>query len=240
MSLLLQAALRYQEGSWAHRQSQEAIARMANRGGGDLVVQEQDPFGKHVIREKAARGTWRPPPGWVESQHPMARYQVPSVSLGRAKWNPSELGASIFHANRATSLIQDTELPKVWQSGARAAKAAELSTATVQVMGVPLQLFPRMTASRALVWGTVLAGWGVGAIAATALRTMGVRDLDDLKVRVPEALAPATERLQSIAEKARPSAKEAGTAVLGHTPDGAAAAVASGVRRHLRSSVSAA
>ena len=239
-STFLSSALNYQEGSWAHTQTMDALNKIRAKHG--LVLSTPQPttsnelerIAKVVVRNKVPAREWRPPPGWLESQNPFAKFQPPAVSLGSLKYNTTEAGASIFHANKGTELITQTELPKVWQGNMRAKRAMEagMQGEVVTLMGKPLRLFPNMTASRALLWGTVIASWFVGATAATAAKSLGVRSVDDIRTRVPQAIAPAASSLRSAAVKVLPT-KEAGTEAFGYTNESTTAALASSVRRRL-------
>lgn len=67
---------------------------------------------------------------------------------------------------------------------------------------------PSRAASRALVWGTILAAWGTSAVVIRSAKAMGISSLSDVRDKCNDVMYPVAERIyhkfEPVREKARP------------------------------------
>ena len=60
-----------------------------------------------------------------------------------------------------------------------------------------LRVLPEMTPGRALMWGTIVALWGTGALVASTAKYLGIESMQDVPGRMKEVLSPLGEGLKS-------------------------------------------
>ena len=81
-------------------------------------------------------------------------------------------GASIFSVADGKKLAQTPpKLPSQWELN-RQRKIAKAAVDSRVVSGI--RLMPEYTPGRAMLWGTILAMWGTGALVATAARGLDI------------------------------------------------------------------
>jgi hypothetical protein len=59
------------------------------------------------------------------------------------------------------------------------------------------RVLPEMTPGRALMWGTIVAVWGTGALVMSTARYLGIEELRDVPGRMKDVLSPLGESLKS-------------------------------------------
>lgn len=115
-----------------------------------------------------------------------ARLGTSKVSLGRARWGSD--GASIFSVQDGKRLAQTPpKLPTPWELN-RARKIADASVDARVVSGI--RLMPEYTPARAMLWGSILALWGTGALVATAARSLDIHSKEEAGAKLREAIVP--------------------------------------------------
>lgn len=70
---------------------------------------------------------------------------------------------------------------------------AALETPTV----AGYRLLPEFTPGRAMMWGTILAMWGTGALVATAMKTLDIHGVADASSKIKPLFEPMVEYLRS-------------------------------------------
>jgi hypothetical protein len=115
-----------------------------------------------------------------------ARLGTTKVSLGRARWNTD--GASIFSVQDGKRLAQTpVKEPTAWELN-RMRKISKAAVDTRVVQGI--RLMPEYTPARALLWGSILALWGTGAIVATVARRLEIHESQEASEKLREVLTP--------------------------------------------------
>lgn len=178
------------------------------------------------------------------------------VSLGRAKWEapavpgeaaataaaeaaaPGSTRASIFSVADGRRLAQEPVRHLTAFEAARAARVADAAVDARTLAG--LQLLPRFTPGRALLWGSILAAWGTAAAAVGAGRAVGAQRLEDLPAALRARLAPLAESLRARAAPAREALAPAFFAGAGDGTPGEAAAGATALAKKLKGRLSSA
>lgn len=120
-----------------------------------------------------------------------------SLSVGRGKWasgNASVEGTSIFNLRKGLELANGSELPK--HVNVRPIKMAQPET--VKILGRNLRLMPDYTPGRALLWGSILAMWGTGAILLRTSRSLDINSISDVKDKMNNLIAPKVARIPEI------------------------------------------
>lgn len=122
----------------------------------------------------------------MSSTESWARLGTAKVSLGRARWNAD--GASIFSVNDGKRLAQTpVREPTAWELN----RARKISSAAVDKRVVSgIRLMPEYTPARAMLWGSILALWGTGALVATAARRLDIHSTEDASEKLRDALTP--------------------------------------------------
>jgi hypothetical protein len=121
------------------------------------------------------------------------------VSLGRARWtHDGGAHASIFSVADGKRLAAEPARHATAWEAARAARVARAAVETPVVAG--MRLMPTYTPGRALLWGSVLAAWGTGALAASAARSFGIREPADVGPALEPHLAPLAAAVAAVLE----------------------------------------
>jgi hypothetical protein len=136
-----------------------------------------------------------------------AKWEAPAVAGGEAAAAAAEAAApgstraSIFSVADGRRLAQE---PVRHLTAFEAARAARVSEAAVDARTLAgLQLLPRFTPGRALLWGSILAAWCTAGAAVAAGRSLGARTLEDLPTAMRATLAPVVGALRARAGPAR-------------------------------------
>lgn len=125
------------------------------------------------------------------------------VSLGRARWTVSD--ASIFSVADGKRLAQTpVRVPTAFEA-ARMGKINKAALDTPLVSGY--RLLPQFTPGRALLWGTILAMWGTGAVVVTAARRLDITKMEEAKGKIEAALLPYVDALAGYFEPLQGSLK---------------------------------
>lgn len=136
------------------------------------------------------------------------------VSLGRARWtHDGGSGASIFSVADGRKLASEPARHATAWEAARAARVARASIETPLLAGV--RVMPVYSPGRALLWGTVLAAWGTGAIVASTARSLEIREAGDVGRVLTPRLAPLAAAVASIVEPWRGSLSVASSSTAG-------------------------
>lgn len=115
------------------------------------------------------------------------------VSLGRAKWTSD--GGSIFSVADGKRLAQ-TPLPNAtYYESLRMNKIERAAMESPTMAGY--RLLPKFTPGRAMLWGSVLAVWGVAAAVATTARQLDIHTAEEAPSRMRVLFRPVAEGLQS-------------------------------------------
>lgn len=118
-----------------------------------------------------------------------ARLGTSKVSLGRAKWSAD--GASIFSVADGKKLAQTPpKLPTQWELN-RQRKIAQAAVDSRVVSGI--RLMPEYTPARAMLWGTIIALWGTGAIFTSAARGLDIHNAEEASGKLQSALQPVID-----------------------------------------------
>ena len=69
------------------------------------------------------------------------------------------------------------------------------------------ELTPRLAASRAVFWGSVLAVWAVGGLTLKAAKALHIDSVADIKGKVGNAMEPVAARLSAVMDPYRESVR---------------------------------
>lgn len=116
------------------------------------------------------------------------------VSMGRARWATTD-NTSIFSIAEGKKLASTPAEATTRYSQIRAEKIQRAQLATPTLRGV--RLLPTFTPGRALLWGSVLAMWGTGALVASAAKQLRIGSLEDTGDVLRETMRPLAEGIRA-------------------------------------------
>lgn len=122
-----------------------------------------------------------------------------NISLGRGRWVSDE--TSIFSVADGKRMASTPAPPGTVYEGLRMAKIQKAALEGPTLAGY--RLLPELTPGRAFLWGTILAVWGTGALAAGAARGLDIKDASDASAKLKAAFAPAVASLHGWLEPLR-------------------------------------
>lgn len=160
---VLEAAQRAQEGSAASGPPTEVVNRRK-----EYVYQHRPGL--------------VPAPRWNDKRYMQMGTQI---SLGRARWSIDD--ASIFSVADGKRLAQEPPPRASYYEELRLRKIQAAAMETPTMAGY--RLLPKFTPGRAMMWGTILALWGTGALVATTARQLDIHTSEE----VPSRLRPVFE-----------------------------------------------
>lgn len=116
------------------------------------------------------------------------------VSMGRMRW-VSE-GVSIFSVADGKKMANTQPKALNHYDSIRMNKIQKAALETPTVFG-GLRVLPEMTPGRALMWGTIVALWGTGALVASTAKYLEIESMQDVPGRMKEVLTPLGKGLKS-------------------------------------------
>jgi hypothetical protein len=117
------------------------------------------------------------------------------IALGRNKWVSD--GVSIFSVADGKKLASTETKALNHYENIRMMKIQKAALETPTVLG-GLRVLPECTPGRALMWGTVLALWGTGAIVASTAKYLDIRDASQAPEKIRMALSPMGSWLEGL------------------------------------------
>lgn len=116
------------------------------------------------------------------------------VSMGRERWAIDDV--SIFAVEEGKRLASTPRrLPSAFEiKQAEAIRRAAANTPLVN----GYRLYPNMSPGRAVFWGTVAAVAGTALGTKLAMLWLGIREMEDVNVRLQEAMRPFGESLTAV------------------------------------------
>lgn len=117
------------------------------------------------------------------------------VSMGRMRWTSD--GVSIFSVADGKKLAETAPKPLNHYENIRMMKIQKAAMQTPTVLG-GYRLLPEMTPGRALMWGTIVAVWGTGALVMSTAKYLGIEQLGDVPEKMQEVLSPLGNALQRV------------------------------------------
>lgn len=115
------------------------------------------------------------------------------VSMGRMRWTSD--GVSIFSVADGKKLAGTEPTPLNHYENTRMMKIQKAAMQTPTVLG-GYRVLPEMTPGRALMWGTIVAVWGTGALVMSTAKYLGIEKMGDVPERMQAVLSPLGERLK--------------------------------------------
>eukprot|EP00890_Picochlorum_soloecismus_P002299 jgi/Picsp_1/306/NSC_00305-R1_protein len=109
------------------------------------------------------------------------------IGLGRNKWVSD--GVSIFSVADGKKLAGTETKALNHYENIRMMKIQKAALETPTVLG-GLRVLPECTPGRALMWGTVLALWGTGAIVASTAKYLDIQNASQAPEKIKLALSP--------------------------------------------------
>lgn len=117
------------------------------------------------------------------------------IGLGRNKWVSD--GVSIFSVADGKKLASTETKALNHYENIRMMKIQKAALETPTVLG-GLRVLPECTPGRALMWGTVLALWGTGAIVASTAKYLDIHDASQAPEKIKMALSPIGSWLEGL------------------------------------------
>ncbi|KAI3434849.1 hypothetical protein D9Q98_002903 [Chlorella vulgaris] len=118
-----------------------------------------------------------PAPRWNDKRYMQMGTRI---SMGRARWSIED--ASIFSVSDGKRLAQEPPPMATHYERIRLNKVARAAYESPTMAG--LRLLPKFTPGRALLWGTILALWGTGAVVATTAKQLEISTSDEVSNRL--------------------------------------------------------
>jgi hypothetical protein len=116
------------------------------------------------------------------------------VNMGRMRWTSD--GVSIFSVADGKELASTEPKALNRYENIRMQKIQRAALESPTVLG-GYRVLPEMTPGRALMWGTIVAVWGTGALVMSTARYLGIEELRDVPGRMKDVLSPLGESLKS-------------------------------------------
>lgn len=114
-------------------------------------------------------------------------------SLGRSRWVVDDV--SIFSVADGKRLASTPPSGATYYENLRMNKIQRAALETPTLAGY--RLLPEFTPGRAMMWGTILAMWGTGALVATAMRTLDIQGAADASSKIKPLFEPMVDYLRS-------------------------------------------
>lgn len=130
-----------------------------------------------------------PPPRHIERFGQLGS----QFSLGRSRWVVDDV--SIFSVADGKRLASTPPSGATYYENLRMNKIQRAALETPTVAGY--RLLPEFTPGRAMMWGTILAMWGTGALVATAMKTLDIHGVADASSKIKPLFEPMVEYLRS-------------------------------------------
>lgn len=117
------------------------------------------------------------------------------VNMGRMRWTSD--GVSIFSVADGKKLASTEPKPLNHYENIRMTKIQKAAMQTPTVLG-GYRVLPEMTPGRALMWGTIVAVWGTGALVMSTAKYLGIEELGDVPERMKAVLSPLGNSLKHL------------------------------------------
>lgn len=122
------------------------------------------------------------------------RPSMPSMSLGRARWSTAD--GSIFSVADGRRLAQEPVRQPTPFEAMRQNRVAKATLETPLIAG--MRLLPIFTPGRAMMWGTILAMWGTGALVMSSTRALGISRVEEAEEKLRGVLKPSIDWVSSM------------------------------------------
>lgn len=131
--------------------------------------------------------------GLVPPPRPMQSFGLGNqFSLGRGRWTADNV--SIFSVSDGKKLASTPPPTTTHYENLRMAKIQRAALETPTLAGY--RLLPELTPGRAMMWGTILAMWGTGALVATTMRWLDIQGAEDAPAKLKATFKPVGETLK--------------------------------------------
>lgn len=117
------------------------------------------------------------------------------VNMGRMRWTSD--GVSIFSVADGKKLAGTEPKPLNHYENIRMMKIQRAAMQSPTVLG-GYRVLPEMTPGRALMWGTIVAVWGTGALVMSTAKYLGIEELGDVPERMQAVLTPLGASLKTL------------------------------------------
>lgn len=117
------------------------------------------------------------------------------VSLGRSRWMSEDV--SIFSVADGKRMANTQPKALNHYDSIRMSKIRKAALETPTVLG-GLRVLPEMTPGRALMWGSILAVWGTGALMLSGAKYLDIKETSEAPEKLKRALKPIGSWLEGL------------------------------------------